>query len=391
MNDLEELYRKFLMRKCTPEEVQQLMEHFYLQGENSPLSDLIAGEIKNTTIPGDDSDEIKAALETNLLFLNRSIQNRPVVRFPFWRRWVSAAAALLFISGLVWTLYKAPVSKEPSPSFIVKNKEIKPGSNKAKLTLGNGKTIDIDAAADGFLAEQDGIKITKTADGQIIYTIKETSSTSTSVAYNVISTPKGGQYQLILPDGSKAWLKASSSLRFPAVFKSKERRVELQGEGYFEVAKNAKMPFVVEAGGTNVRVLGTHFNVMAYNDEKNVKTTLLEGAVQLNSKGRTALLKPGEQGLLSEKNNTFQIASVDVTAVTAWKEGYFVFDKANLPELMRQIARWYDLTIVYEGEIADHEFVGRIRRSSSLSKVLKVMENGGLNFNLEGRTLTLKP
>lgn len=391
MNDLEELYRKFLMRQCTPEEVQQLMEHFYLHGENSPLSDLIAAEIKDTSMMGEDSDEIKAALEDNRLFLNRNIQSNRVVRFPFRRRWISAAAALLFISGLVWILYKGPVSREPSPSPIVKHTEIKPGSNKAKLTLGNGKTIDIDAAADGFLAEQDGIKITKTADGQIIYAIKEISSKSTSVSYNVISTPKGGQYQLILPDGSKAWLNASSSLRFPAVFKSKERRVELQGEGYFEVAKNRKIPFIVEAGGTTVRVLGTHFNIMAYSEEKNVKTTLLEGAVQLNSKGLTALLKPGEQGLLSEKNNAFQIASVDVTAVTAWKEGYFVFDKANLPELMRQIARWYDLTIVYEGGIADHEFVGRIKRSSSLSKVLKVMENGGLNFKLEGRTLTLKP
>lgn len=387
MDDLKALYTKYLRRQCTPEEVQKLMEHFQLYGEQSPLAEIIERELEEGEPIEEDPADVKALLEKNFVNINRYISKKKNYS---WYQQVAIAASVLLVCATGLYFYKRSDRNIDLRAEVVNVTDVKPGGNRAKLTLSNGKTIDLDEAANGILAQQSGISITKTTSGQLIYRVK-TADPSSKMSYNVISTPKGGQYQIILPDGSKVWLNSASALKFPTAFDDKERRVELHGEGYFEITKNQNKPFIVQATGTTVRVLGTHFNVMAYEDEKEVRTTLLEGAVQLKSKTASVILKPGQQGLLLENTGSIKTQDADLDAVMAWRNGYFIFDKANLPELMRQISRWYNLEIVYEGPIGEHEFVGKIKRSSSLRTVLKVLENGGLNFKLEENTLTVKP
>ncbi|WP_316838288.1 FecR family protein [Pedobacter nutrimenti] len=387
MDDLKALYAKYLRRQCTPEEVQKLMGHFQLYGEQSPLAELIERELEEEEPKEEDPADVKALLEENFVYINRYINKKKSYSW-YWQLTIAASVLLVCAAGLYF--YKRPEQNIGQRAEVASVTDVKPGGDRAKLTLSNGKTIDLDEAANGILAQQSGISITKTTSGQLIYRVK-TADLSSKMSYNVISTPKGGQYQIILPDGSKVWLNSASALKFPTAFKDKERRVELHGEGYFEVAKNQNKPFIVQAPGTTVRVLGTHFNVMAYEDEKEVRTTLLEGAVQLKSKTASVILKPGQQGLLLGNIGSIQVQDADLESVMAWRNGYFIFDRANLPELMRQISRWYNLEIVYEGPIGEHEFVGKIKRSSSLNTVLKVLENGGLNFKLEGKTLIVRP
>jgi ferric-dicitrate binding protein FerR (iron transport regulator) len=207
--------------------------------------------------------------------------------------------------------------------------------------------------------------------------------------YNTITTPRGGQYQVTLPDGTKVWLNAESSLRFPTAFTEKERAVELTGEAYFEVATNKNKPFLIKTGQSNTRVLGTSFNIMAYNDEGPVKTTLLEGAVKIAEGGRSALLQPGEQGIFNSGSITTK--TVNIRAVIAWKDGYYFFDRTPVQSVMRQIARWYNVDIVYKGAMPKDEIVGRIPRSAYVSDVLHIMELIGIHFKIEGRTIIVTP
>ena len=304
-----------------------------------------------------------------------------------------AAAAVIFIAvSAGYYFYKLNNSislKESSKNLISKN-DIAPGGNKATLTLGNGTKISLTDAANGDLVKQSGISITKTVDGQLVYKVSGQSSGKASAEFNIITTPNGGQYQILLPDGSKVWLNAASSLKFPTVFAGADRKVELNGEAYFEVAKNKNMPFTVDANGTKVLVLGTHFNVMAYEDEKDVKTTLLEGSVKLTYADAMAFLKPGQQGSIAKKGGEYKVREADLASVMAWKNGYFLFDNASLPEVMRQISRWYDVDVVYAQGLKDHEFVGEISRTYSLVKILRILELNDVTFKLEGRTLTVK-
>lgn len=311
--------------------------------------------------------------------------------YPFFR-YVAAAVILITIS-VGYYFYKLNSSeplKENSRNLMAKN-DIAPGGNKATLTLGNGTKISLTDAANGDLVKQSGISITKTVDGKLVYKVSEGHNSEKAPAeFNTIMTPNGGQYQVLLPDGSKVWLNAASSLKFPTVFAGAERKVELNGEAYFEVAKNKNKPFIVDASGTKVLVLGTHFNVMAYEDEKEVKTTLLEGAVRLSQANAIAFLKPGQQGSISKNGGEYKVREADLAAAMAWKNGYFLFDNASLPQLMRQISKWYDVKVIYAPDLKDHEFVGEVSRSYSLMKILRILELSGVKFKLEGRTLTVK-
>jgi transmembrane sensor len=304
-----------------------------------------------------------------------------------------AAAAVLFIAvsaGYYFHKLNSSVSlKENSKTLISKN-DIAPGGNKATLTLGNGTKISLTDAANGDLVKQSGISIIKTVEGQLVYKVSGESNGKASAEFNTITTPNGGQYHVLLPDGSKVWLNAASSLKFPTFFAGADRKVELNGEAYFEVAKNKNMPFTVDANGTKVLVLGTHFNVMAYKDENDVKTTLLEGSVKLSHADAVAFLRPGQQGSIAKKGGEYKVREADLASVMAWKNGYFLFDNASLPELMRQISRWYDVDVVYAPGLKDHEFVGEVKRSYSLVKVLRILELSDVKFKLEGRTLIVK-
>ena len=266
-----------------------------------------------------------------------------------------------------------------------------PGSNKAILTLADGSTIILETAANGTLTQQGNSKIVKPAEGKLAYNLLD--EKTTEVLYNSIATPRGGQYQVIFSDGSKVWLNAASSLRFPAGFTGNERKVELVGEAYFEVSKNASMPFKVAiAGKGEVEVLGTHFNVHAYHDEETTHTTLLEGSVRVTglSTGDSHIINPGEQAQVDGKGQISINKNADTEQAIAWKNGTFNFSNADLEMVLRQLSRWYDVDIKFEGAVPQRKFAGEIQRDLKLPQVLKLLEKNNVFCKLEGKTLIVK-
>lgn len=333
--------------------------------------------------------------------LNRIENNRNGLRGVFklstFQRFALAASVLL-IGALSLLLYHNSLA--PSGHFMIsKNKDISAGRNRALLILGDGKRIDITDAKNGVLLKEKGVEVSKTADGQIVYRAKVTANAETD-QYNTIETPAGGQYQVVLPDGSKVWLNSSSSLKYPTVFNKMARRVELKGEAYFEVAHvllengKSKMPFVVKTIRTahedqEVEVLGTHFNINGYNNEPAVATTLLEGLVKVSAKTLSpVLLKPGQQATLNQGH--FKVSPADIESVVAWKNGDFVF-REDLTTAMRKIARWYDVEVVYDSSAPEKLMLGGwISRKNNISEVLnRIQSTGKVHFELTGRRVTV--
>jgi len=271
--------------------------------------------------------------------------------------------------------------------------DVNPGSTKAVLTLADGRKIILDSVQKGALAEQAGISVSKTADGKLVYTLtdKPVDQQNDDLTYNTLETPNGGEYQLNLPDGTKIWLNAGSTLKYPTSFEhAKERKVTLNGEAYFEVAHNKDLPFRVVTDKQLVEVLGTHFNINAYEIEPNTETTLLEGSVKVaqNGNGKELLLKPGQQSLVGKD---FTVAAVDTESVVDWKNGDFNFKDEDLKASMRKIARWYDVEVIYdESAPEDLQLGGWVSRSKNISAVLKVIESTGkVHFKVQGRRVTV--
>lgn len=302
-------------------------------------------------------------------------------------RWAGIAAGIVMVFAL--SFYKWNSTKtEDIAQEIIKNDAL-PGDYRAELTLASGETILLGKAKTGKLAQEGSTSIIKTKDGEITYDSESLSNTTGGL--NTIQTPKAGQFQVVLSDGSVAWLNAESSIRFPSAFASDERVVEVSGEVYFEVNKavNAgkKIPFRVKSGNQIVEVLGTRFNINSYGDEGVIKTTLLEGSIQVNANLKKGIiLKPGQQSQLSSKQ-ALKVSDVNTSQVMAWKEGYFRFEGIGIKELMQHISRWYDMEIEYQGEVGEHEFVGEIPRNTRLSAVLKILEASGIKFKVEGKKI----
>ncbi|MBK0382093.1 FecR family protein [Pedobacter sp. SD-b] len=305
----------------------------------------------------------------------------------FSLRNISIAASVLI--AISFGIYFYAINKTP----IIAKKElakiqpqiIKPGGNKAILTLSNGKQIDLDDQVKGELIQQKGIKITKTKDGQLLYQTVASNSAE-DIGTNTIYTPRGGQYQVILEDGTHVWLNAASTLKYPTKFTGNKREVELSGEAYFEVAHNANAPFRVKTKDQTLTVLGTHFNVNSYDDEDFVKTTLLQGSVKVVSvkNNQSKMLTPGQQSVL--ENNQLNVKLADVKNVIAWKNGYFRFNDEDIHVIMNQIARWYDVDIAYNGNFNDMRFGGYISRDKSINEILNLMQvTKSIRFNIEGR------
>lgn len=300
-----------------------------------------------------------------------------------WMR-IAAAAVLLFCLGIGFYFYRSGLKKGLGERQLYAQQDVKPGGNKATLTLGNGQTINLSDAGSGEIAEQSGMKITKTRDGQLIYDLSgidqgnQTTKSNKMAMYNTIATPKGGQYQVRLPDGSKVWLNAASSLKYLANFSAwNERRVELSGEAYFEVAKDKTHPFIVKTEHQEVKVLGTHFNINSYKDEPVTKTTLLEGSVRVAAldghKRADVVLRPGEAAVLN--SSSIQVLTQDAEDAMAWKEGYFMFNNESLESVMRKISRWYNVEVEFTDDSAkSHTFYGRMSRFSKVSQILKNLE-----------------
>ncbi|MDO8991963.1 MAG: FecR domain-containing protein, partial [Daejeonella sp.] len=359
MKEAKELLEKYKSGKCSPREKLLLQKWFHHLNEDE-LTGLTETDLK--AAKKEFRKKIAAEISTSSLHT-------------LWPRVISAAAIIIIIS--IGTLFYLDYIKKSKVKHVISEaqNDISPGGNIATLTLADGRKISLTDAENGQLAEQSGIKISKTADGQLVYSISNSKNSSQSLSYNIIETPPGGQYQVVLPDGSKVWLNSASSLRYPVRFSGNERKVEISGEAYFEVAHNSKMPFRVINRSQIVEVLGTHFNIMAYPDESSTNTTLLEGSVRIIKENKSKVISPGQQTRV--KNGDIDVASVDVTQVTAWKEGYFMFKNEDIQSIMRQISRWYNLEVKYEGPIPEKVFGGKISRTRNVSEVLEILESTG--------------
>ncbi|MBS1919474.1 MAG: FecR domain-containing protein [Bacteroidetes bacterium] len=328
--------------------------------------------------------------------IKAGINTGRLVHLSLWKRIAAAAAILLLLGSASYFLFfnngKKEIAKTDykTPLKI----DIPPGGNKAVLTLGDNRTIILDNAHDGTLAQQGNTKVLKLKDGQLAY---NASGNSKDVLYNTISTPRGGQYQMTLSDGSKVWLNAASSIRFPVAFTGNERKVEITGEAYFEVSKNPAKPFKVEVNGKQeVEVLGTHFNINSYADEATINTTLLEGKVKvtpLNNlqpvTGNQQFLSPGQQAQLTSNGQISLNKNPDIEQVMAWKNGIFNFENADLNMVLRQLSRWYDVNVIFKGTIPQRIFEGEMQRSLNLSQVLRILEKNNVHFRIEGKNLVV--
>lgn len=362
-------------------EARELLDK-YLNGTATPEERMLFEQLSNqvtrkrlATIETENMGDIKSQIY-------RKLPQAPNRSFIQKYRFITAAASIAAIVSIVTLFYQQGKVNQ-------QNAEVVPGGNRAILTLANGKKIELTSVGDGELAKQTGISIKKTHNGELVYTMSAQGN-NVPVEYNTTETPRGGQYQLELADGTKVWLNASSSLRYPTRFAGKERRVELTGEAYFEVTHNASMPFKVKTDKEVVTVLGTHFNVNAYHDEPFVKTTLLEGKVRINAlKSHTSgILKPGEQAILTD--GQIKIAVGDTEAATAWKNGYFRFRGENITSIMRKLSRWYNIDVQYATTISDEGYYGTISRFKNIKQVLAVLsETGSVHFKVDGRRVTV--
>lgn len=305
------------------------------------------------------------------------------------RKWLLAAAAAVILClaiGIPTYLHYAPQQQVTSTK---KNPDIVPGGNKAILTLANGKQVILNGAANGSIANQGNIAVKKLADGLVAYNSSSRTKTSTLVTtYNTMTTPRGGQYHLILADGTNVWLNAASSIKFPVLFSGEDRKVEITGEAYFEVAHDKTKPFRVVSNGQTVEVLGTHFNINAYTDENQVKTTLLEGIVKIKVGNKSYLLKPGQQSQL--KDGLMNIADGDTEEAVDWKNGVFHFNDASIESVMRQLSRWYNVDVKYDGKIEDRKFSGEISMNVNASQLLDALSFKKIHYTIEGKTITVR-
>lgn len=364
------LLKKYREGICSPEELHWIETSYanWNMDARIPLKD-------------SDLDEAEALMKQKVLQQTGPVKRRSLI----WPR-VAAAAALLLCLGASLYVYRNRATVSSLEEQAVKN-HIRPGKNNAVLTLANGAVITLTGAANGQLAKESGIEINKTADGQLVYKVLNAKAAS-SRSYNSIETPKGGQYQVTLPDGTNVWLNAASKLSYPVSFANRQDRiVEVSGEAYFEVAKDKNHPFIVKNGLQEVRVLGTHFNISSYADDGAIKTTLLEGSVEVSSAGIRSMLKPGQESVVKDRQIT--VGPANIEAVMAWKNAMFVFDHDQLESIMRKIGRWYDVEIVYQDpELKKETFSGGISRFEQVSDVLKKLSlTHAVKFQIEGRRI----
>ncbi|WP_127127078.1 FecR family protein [Pseudoflavitalea rhizosphaerae] len=401
MKDFEQLFDGWVEGTLTTEEAAMFLGALKEEHPDFPL--LIDKLLQEPLHTGMGTEELRERLYLGIAAKKAVFETpvRKLVRFPV--KW-AAAAVLVLMAGIAgWWLVSRNKQTEPSEMVVKKGEMPKPGGDKAVLVLSNGKEIFLDSLADGQLAEQQGSLVFKPEEGRIAYRQQQARITET-VAFNTLKTPRGGQYRLTLPDGTKVWLNAASSITYPTSFHGKERSVTITGEAYFEVAKvKAKhgpgnLPFKVKVAGLTgegsnmeIEVLGTHFNINAYVDEPMARTTLLEGSIKLAKGKEQYLMHPGQQAQL-EDNGQFRISdNINSEEVLAWKNGYFFFDHADLRTVMRQIARWYDVNIEYRPGVTGMKFGGEISRKANLDEVLKIMEVMKIRFIVEEKKIIVIP
>ncbi|HET6995152.1 MAG TPA: FecR domain-containing protein [Chitinophagaceae bacterium] len=383
---IELLAEKKLLGTITPEE-QELLD----QWVNSQQSKSSEKTYWNSV----DTDE--TILKNRLLARIKEDANigepaevSPKIRPMQWRRVAVAASVLLIIGLSSYFIFFRAGQKTINPPIAVNGQhtgaDALPGSSGAILTTANGQQVILDSANNGLIATEGNTSVNKEGP-QLQYQ----PNSDAAPVYNTLTTPKGRKFELLLADGTKVWLDAGSSITYPTAFTGNERNVKASGQVYFEVARDASKPFTVSVGDMDVQVLGTHFNINAYPDETTVKTTLLEGSVKVTKNKQSQMLKPGEQAQVSSNENIKIITAVDIDAVMAWKNGLFSFNHADLATVLLELSRWYDMEVVYEGEISTRAFDGKIGRDLNLSQVLKGLQKTQVNFRIDGNKLIVMP
>ena len=386
------LFVKYIHDQCDAnelEDVLMMLKNGTYQSElDAAISQVAADGFKGNATSNLTSLEIEniyAGIKQRLHQVGTNPQEFQTRRkiIPLWYKISTAAAIVLIAAGV---LFYNQSKKPQGPETTIAKNIIAPGANRAFLTLSGGKRISLSDAADGKIAQEAGSSITKTADGRLVYSATG-SGKGADLKQNTVSTPRGGKWRIILPDGTAVWLNAASSIDYPASFTgSKVRRVELKGEAYFEVAKDKVHPFIVNTGNQEVEVLGTHFNVNSYADELSAKTTLLEGRIRITGGGQQKILKPGEQAILN--GTVLQISAADLETAVAWKNDEFVFKGESIKEIMRVLARWYDIDAEYSGPVTKEGFQGKIGMQKNITEVLGLLElTGAVHFKIEGRKI----
>ncbi|WP_222537904.1 FecR family protein [Pedobacter polysacchareus] len=384
------LIQKYINGTCTEEEREQLLR-WYRSPQNEIVEWPAAAGMEEEAVYQRIFSKIEQEIDQNHTPVHQLIPDttslQPKKSNFNWQK-IAVAAALILTSGIAVYFYQQHSSIPPIEQLTFKN-EVKPGGNKAILKLADGSEVVLDAAANGRLAQRKDINFSNTKDGQLAYNKQKNtpSDNAEALKYNTVSTPKGGQYRIILPDGTKVWLNAASSIRFPTNFLPGERKVTISGEVYFEVAKNKHQPFRVIADQQILEVLGTKFNINAYADQQQINTTLAEGSVKLGrlKSSNYQVLKPGEQAQMKTiDENPAKISSADLEEVLAWKNDAFVFNNTPTQEVMKQMERWYNVELIYKGAAPNLYFTGIIPRESNLSTFLRVLEGtGGVKFGIE--------
>lgn len=371
-SNAEELLDKYRKGLCTEQE-KAIVESWHLQ------------ELAGKTYEPTQAELLKADKELRHILSLPAAQGKPR---KLWALISIAASILLILSvGAYLFINKNQLQQIQQPLQVTQNKPVAE-PKRAVLTLANGAAIVLDHTKAGMLARQGSATIHQTQQGALLYKAQTETTTEAPLLYNTIATKKCAVYDLVLADGTKVWLNSSSSLSFPAEFSGKERNVKLTGEAYFEVAKNKEKPFIVEANGTKVQVLGTHFNIGAYADEPAVVTTLLEGSVKVSKNDKEALIVPGQQALSWAHSGNISLATANMDEVMAWHNGYFKFHNEDVKSIFRKVSRWYDIEVEYRGDLSDQRFGGTYSRSKTIGELLAHLEKiGNIHFKIEGRRI----
>lgn len=391
---LDRLLQQYLEGQLSEEEYRKLWVLLEQHPDEIPLNNALKNlwttSGTNTSMISDHEwdEKMRLAMSKDATAHTATKELNTVGRNVVLRRLAAAAIMVGIIIGSVFYFKNDGSTVKPGDAPMGM-REVLPGGNKAVLTLSDGSTIDLGVADNGKLATQGTAEVLKREDGQLDY--MHAGQLMTSMVYNTLQTPRGGQYQITLSDGSKVWLNAASSMHYPVTFSKNERRVEISGEAYFEIAKDRSRPFIVRINQMEVQVLGTRFNINAYQDEASIRTTLLEGSVKIQTPGEIKEISPGQQAAFRSGMKLMISNDVNLDETVAWKDGNFQFENSDIQSVMRQLSRWYDMDVRYEGQVKKH-FIGGISRQVNLSKVLSMLEQTGeVSFQIDGKTIIVKP
>lgn len=373
------LISRYLDGAASPEEEQELL-NWYRQAEYNPVEIPFTSEEEKEFLRKMMRNRLEAYAEKG----NPTIQRNAGRKNTGLRLLAAAIITGVLGIGVYWLVKKASHTMPVQTAAV--SGDIRPGGNKAILTTASGKQIDLDTSPDGFITVQDGARVSKTTGGEISYS----GITAPAGTYNTLTTPNGGQYKIVLQDGTRAWLNASSSIRYPTSFTGTQREVEITGEVFFEVTHKPNQPFRVKVGTQLVEDLGTSFNINAYPETGSVKTTLVEGEVKINNRKSSIVLQPGTQAM-ENAAGILKSQAVEVDEVIAWKNGFFAFRNSTIEDVMQQFARWYNVEVVYEGAALTRQFKGKIDRSLNLDQAMDVLGKTKVHYRIDGRKIIILP